>query len=95
MYIFVILSTQAYLACATTLQLLVILNLKTRQQDSAWTPRWNRGLELFSAAQLAVERINHDPTILPGYNLELIELDTGTCDQGYTLVMPSFNLSMR
>ena len=23
------------------------------------------------------------PTILPGYNLELTELDTGTCDQGY------------
>ena len=81
--IFVILSTQAYLACATTLRLLVILNLKTCQQDSAWTPRWNRGLELLPAAQLAVERINQDPTILPGYNLELTELDTGTCDQGY------------
>ena len=86
LYIFVILSTQAYLACATnttTLQLLVMLNLKTHQEDSTWTPRWNRGLELLPAAQLAVERINQDPAILAGYNLELTELDTGTCDQGY------------
>ena len=84
-FLFAILSTQAYLACATnttTLRLLVMLNLRT-QEDSAWTPRWNRGLELLPDAQLAVERINQDPTILPGYNLELTELDTGTCDQGY------------
>ena len=81
-----ILSTQAHLACATnttTLQLLVILNLKTHQENIAWIPRWNRGLELLPAAQLAVERINQDPTILPRYSLELTELDTGTCDQGY------------
>ena len=85
-FLFVVLSTQAHLACATnttTLQLLVMLNLETHQEDSAWTPRWNRGLELLPAAQLAVDRINLDPTILPGYNLELTELDTGTCDQGY------------
>ena len=85
-FLFAILSTQAYLACATnttTLRLLVMLNLRTHQGDRAWTPRWNRGLELLPAAQLAVERINQDPTILPGYNLELTELDTGTCDQGY------------
>ena len=79
-------STQAYLSCATnttTLRLLVMLNLKTHQEDSAWTPRWNRGLELLPAAQLAVDRINQDPTILPGYNLELTEVNTGTCDHGY------------
>ena len=83
---FVVLSTQAHLACTantTTLRLLVMLNLETNQEDSAWTPRWNRGLELLPAAQLAVDRINQDPTILPGYNLELTELDTGTCDYGY------------
>ena len=85
-FLFAIVSTQAYLACATnttTLRLLVMLNLRTHQEDSVCTPRWNRGLELLPAAQLAVERINQDPTILPGYNLELTELDTGTCDQGY------------
>ena len=85
-FLFIALSTQAHLACATnrtTLRLLVMLNLKTRQEDSAWTPRWNRGLELLPAAQLAVDRINQDPTILPGYNLELTELDTGTCDHAY------------
>ena len=53
------------------------------QEDSAWTLRCDRGLELLPAAQLAVDRINQDPTILPGYNLELTELDTGTCDHGY------------
>ena len=82
----VFLSTQAHQACATnttTLRLLVMLSLKTHQEDSAWTPRWNRGLELIPAAQLAVDRINQDPTILPGYNLELTELDTGTCDHAY------------
>ena len=30
-----------------------------------------------------MDRINQDSTILPGYNLELTELDTGTCDRGY------------
>ena len=72
-------TTQAYLACATnltTLQNLVMLNLKTHQENSAWAPRWNRGLEILPAAQVAVDRINQDPTILPGYNLELTELDT-------------------
>ena len=85
-FLFIVLSTQAHLACATnttTLRLLVMLNLKTHQEDNAWTPRWDRGLELLPAAQVAVDRINQDPTILPGYNLELTELDTGTCDHGY------------
>ena len=55
------------------------------QEDSAWTPRWDRGLELLPAAQLAVDRINQDFTILPGYNLELTELDAGICDH-YTVI---------
>ena len=85
-FFFGILSAQAHLACATnttTLQLLVMLNLKTRQEDSTWTPGWDRGLELLPAAQLAADRINQDPTILPGYNLEMTELNAGTCDHGY------------
>ena len=85
-FLFVVLSLQVCPACAantTTLQLLVMLNLKIHQEDSAWTPKWNKGLELLPAAQLAVDRINQDPTILPGYNLELTELDTETCDHGY------------
>ena len=85
-FFFVVLSAQAHSACAvntTTLRLLVMLNLKTHQEDNAWTPRWDMGLELLPAAQLAVDRINQDPTILPGYNLELTELNTETCDHGY------------
>ena len=79
------LSTQAYISrlCNKfnhTSTLIVMLNIKSHL---TWIQRRNRGLELLPAAQVAVERINQDPTILPGYNLELTELDTGTCDQGY------------
>ena len=83
--IFVVLSTQACQCAAntTTLRLLVMLNLGTRQEDRVWTPRWDRGLELLPAAQLAVDRINQDPTILHGYHLDLTEMDTGGCDHGY------------
>ena len=82
--IFVVLSTQAHQCAAntTTLRLLVMLNLGTRHEDSVWTPRWDRGLELLPAAQLAVDRINQDPTILPGPYI-ITEMDTGACDHGY------------
>ena len=58
------------------------MNLKTHQEDSVWThARWDRGLKLLPAAQLHGSGQNQ-----PGshrYNLELTELDTGTCDHGY------------
>ena len=59
----------------SVLQLLVVLNV----EGGPGVPRWDRGLEILPAAQLAVDKINGDPSILPGYNLELIQVDTGKC----------------
>jgi len=62
------------------LRLLLVLNV----QGGLGVPNWDRGLEILHAAQLAANRINRDPSILPGHHLELIEVDTGTC-------IPSFD----
>ena len=59
----------------SVLQLLVVLNV----QGGPEVPRWDRGLEILPAAQMAVEKINGDRSILPGYRLELVQVDTGTC----------------
>ena len=61
------------------LQLLVVLNV----QGGPEVPRWDRGLEILPAAQLAVDKINRDPSILPGYQLELVQVDTGTCTHSF------------
>ena len=61
------------------LQLLVILNV----QGGSEVPRWDRGLDILPAAQLAVDKINGDPNILPGYQLELLQVDTGTCTHSF------------
>ena len=63
----------------SVLQLLVVLNV----QGGPEVPRWDRGLEILPAAQLAVEKINGDCSILPGYRLELVQVDTGTCTHNF------------
>ena len=63
----------------SVLQLLVVLNVEGGPE----VPRWDRGLEILPAAQLAVDKINGDPSILPGYNLELIQVDTGKCTHNF------------
>ena len=63
----------------SVLQLLVVLNV----QGGPEVPRWDRGLEILQAAQLAVDKINGDPSILPGYQLELVQVDTGTCTHSF------------
>jgi len=62
------------------LRLLLVLNV----QGGPGVPKWDRGLEILPAAQLAANMINRDPSILPGHHLELIQVDTGTC-------IPSFD----
>ena len=52
-------------------------------QGGPEVPWWDRGLEILPAAQLAVDKINGDPSILPGYQLELIQVDTGTCTHSF------------
>ena len=59
----------------SVLRLLIALNV----QGGPEVPRWDRGLEILPAAQLAVDKVNGDPSILPGYQLEPIQVDTGTC----------------
>ena len=63
----------------SVLQLLVVLNV----EGGPGVPRWDRGLEILPAAQLAVDKINKDPSILAGYNLELIQVDTGKCTHNF------------
>ena len=60
---------------SSVLRLLIALNV----QGGPEVPRWDRGLEILPAAQLAVDKVNGDPSILPGYQLEPIQVDTGTC----------------
>ena len=59
----------------SVLRLLIALNVEGRPG----VPRWDRGLEILPAAQLAVDKVNGDPSILPGYQLEPIQVDTGPC----------------
>ena len=60
---------------AGVLQLLVVLNVR----GGHGVPRWDRGIEILPAAQLAVESINRDLSFLPEYILELVPVDTGIC----------------
>ena len=62
-----------------SIQLFVVLPLSPSLTESATAVRWERGLEILPAAHIAVERINQEPTILPGYQLELVEIDSGAC----------------
>jgi len=66
---------------AGVLQVLVVLNI----QGGHGVPRWDRGIEILRAAQLAVERINEDLNFLPEYHLELVPVDTGTCTNNFNV----------
>ena len=60
----------------SVLKLLVVLNLQQGPMEQ-WVPSWDRGHEILPLAQQAIDRINRDPSILPGYNLELVSVDSG------------------
>lgn len=47
--------------------------------DSRPNTGWDRAYELIPAAQLAVDQINSAPHILPGYKLELVNVDAEAC----------------
>lgn len=72
------------------LQLLVMLPLDpliddhdstmdTHHDDSEKIQKWDRGLEMLPGAQIAVEAINKDPCLLPGYELELVRISVDLC----------------
>ena len=58
-----------------TLSVLNILPYPTGRDD----PGWDRAFELLPASELAVEQINNRSDILPGYKLEIINLQSEDC----------------
>ena len=64
------------------LKLLLVLNLQQRPIED-WIPSWDRGLEILPLAHQAIDRINRDPSILPGYNLQLLNIDSGFCTPNF------------
>ena len=46
------------------------------------TPLWEIGYLVIPAAQVAVDRVNHDPSLLPNYNFSMIMMSGGCF--GYT-----------
>jgi gamma-aminobutyric acid type B receptor len=58
--------------------LLTILPYPVDPNDSvSLRPYWDGGLAVLPAAQLAVEHVNQDPNTLPGYRVELLNIDGG------------------
>ena len=49
--------------------------------DSRPNSGWDRGLELLPAARVAVNQINNDDNVLPGYELKLIEKQSEACSR--------------
>ena len=77
--------TNAVFAEVPTLHLLALVPMTPGPSPQ---PPYNRGEELISAAQLAVERINMRDDILPGYKLELVPANAETCDQSLVTEAP-------
>ena len=66
------------------LQILIMLPLNPihaaeDHHDNDQIQKWDRGLEMLPGAQIAVEVINKDPHLLPGYELEIIEKSVDPC----------------
>ena len=62
------------------IRLLAILPYPVLPNDSvSLQPYWDGGLAVLPAAQLAVEHVNQDLNTLPGYRVELMDVDGG-CD---------------
>ena len=63
---------------SSVIRLLTILPYPLHPNDSgSLQPFWDGGLNVLPAAQLAVEHVNEDPNTLPGYRVELINVDGG------------------
>ena len=63
----------------SSLHLLNILPFPDRRPNTGW----DRAYELIPAAQLAVDQINNASHILPGYKLNLVNVDTDACAVRY------------
>lgn len=60
-------------------QNLTILSLLPYPDPEGQQPSWDEGYTLFITEQMAIDRLNNNPTILPGYHLTLSRSDSG-CD---------------
>lgn len=56
---------------------LTILSLLPYPDPDGEQPSWDEGYTLFITEQMAVDRLNQDPRILPGYHLVLTPSDSG------------------
>ena len=70
-----------------TLHLLALVPLAEHAGVSLQRP-YHTGEELLSAAQLAVDKINTRGDILTGFNLELVEANSETCNQSLVTETP-------
>ncbi len=66
------------------LQLVAMVSVPTESSHIAQD--WERGLEILPGARVAVEEVNRNTDILPGYQLELVELITEGCSRDLALV---------
>ncbi len=82
--IFVLLAGQDVSPKLKVLQLVAMVS--ERSNGTRTTQDWERGLEILPGARVAVEEVNRNTDILPGYQLELVELITEGCSGNLALV---------
>ena len=75
LFLFVLVEVRRVNANETTLYLLNVLPYP----DDRPFAGWDRGFELIPAGDLAIEQINNRSDILPGYRLELVDIDSEAC----------------
>ncbi|MCG8625494.1 MAG: hypothetical protein MJE68_26290, partial [Proteobacteria bacterium] len=61
--------------------------------DNGENAGWDRGLDLVPAGHLAAEQINNHSELLPGYKLEVIDIDSESCGRS-TITKAVVNLHM-
>ena len=74
--------------CTTDKCVLKVLVVVSVQELTAkeFLQDWEKGLEILPAAHVAIKEINDDPTLLPGYQLELAKAVTDGCSSNLVLV---------
>ena len=62
-------------------RVLYLLNVQPYPDDHTYAG-WDRGLELIPAGHLAIEQINNRSDVIPGFQLELIDIPSEACGIG-------------
>ncbi len=68
------------------LQLVAMVSVPPDSNHHRITQDWERGLEILPGARVAVQEVNRKTDVLPGYQLELVELITEGCSDNLALV---------